>query len=88
MNTADPRKATPQQIHEVLWKITADRLSKNPEQFSPTMRFVHDLGADSLDLAEIAMGLEEELGLVAPTTLFENPELTLGDVEKALSAEL
>jgi len=88
MNTANPRKATPEQIHEVLWRITADRLSKDPAQFQPTTRFVHDLGADSLDRAEIAMGLEEELALTVPTTLFENTELTLGDVEKALTAQL
>jgi acyl carrier protein len=84
MNTADPRKATPQQIHEVLWKITADRLSKAPAQLRPESRLVHDLGADSLDLAEIAMGLEEELALTVPTTLFEKTELTLADVERSL----
>jgi acyl carrier protein len=87
MNTADPRKTTPQQVHDVLWKITADRLSKDPAQLRPESRLIHDLGADSLDLAEIAMGLEEELALVVPTTLFEKTDLTLGDVEQTLVAQ-
>ncbi len=45
--------------------------------------FKDDLGADSLDLFELIMGLEEEFGVEIPTDDLENIQ-TVGDVIKYL----
>ena len=40
-------------------KITAEKLSIEPDEVVPQASFVDDLGADSLDLVELIMALEE-----------------------------
>lgn len=41
-------------------KITAEQLGVNESDVIPTASFIEDLGADSLDLVELVMSLEEE----------------------------
>jgi len=41
-------------------KIVVDQLGVDEEQVVPTASFVDDLNADSLDLVELIMSLEEE----------------------------
>ena len=41
-------------------KIVVDQLGVDEEEVVPTASFVDDLGADSLDLVELMMALEEE----------------------------
>lgn len=43
---------------EKLREIIADVLNVDPETITPKTRFVEDLGADSLDVFQIVMGLE------------------------------
>lgn len=47
-------------ILERIKKVTAEQLGVGEEQVIPTANFVDDLGADSLDLVELIMSLEEE----------------------------
>jgi len=47
-------------ILERVTKVTAARLSAKEEAVVPSASFADDLGADSLDLVELIMGLEEE----------------------------
>lgn len=47
-------------ILERIQKVTADQLGVNEADVVPTASFVEDLGADSLDLVELVMSLEEE----------------------------
>lgn len=47
------------QIERALTEILADRLELSPKRIRPTSRLVEDLGADSLDLVEIVMQVEE-----------------------------
>ncbi len=47
-------------IFERIKKITAEQLGVNEADVVPTASFVEDLGADSLDLVELVMSLEEE----------------------------
>ena len=47
-------------IFERVKKITAEQLGVNENEVVPTASFVEDLGADSLDLVELVMSLEEE----------------------------
>ncbi|RJO61649.1 MAG: acyl carrier protein [Dehalococcoidia bacterium] len=47
-------------ILERVTKVTTARLSAKEEAVVPSASFTDDLGADSLDLVELIMGLEEE----------------------------
>jgi acyl carrier protein len=47
-------------IFERLKKIVVEQLGVNESEVVPSASFVDDLGADSLDLVELIMSLEEE----------------------------
>jgi acyl carrier protein len=47
-------------VHERVRKIIVDQLGVDEEQVVPAASFVDDLNADSLDLVELIMSLEEE----------------------------
>jgi acyl carrier protein len=47
-------------------KILADNLSIPVAQVTPQARFQEDLDADSLDLVEAVLALEEEFGVTIP----------------------
>jgi acyl carrier protein len=44
-------------------EIVMDKLNVTPEQVTPEASFVEDLGADSLDQAELVLALEDEFNL-------------------------
>jgi acyl carrier protein len=50
-------------IHERLQKIIVDQLGVDESEAVPSASFVEDLNADSLDLVELIMSLEEEFQL-------------------------
>ncbi len=47
-------------------EIIADRLKLDVEQVQTNSRFIEDLGADSLDIVEMIMQIEEDLGITIP----------------------
>ncbi len=47
-------------IFERIKTLTVDKLGVDDEEVVPSANFVDDLGADSLDLVELIMSLEEE----------------------------
>ena len=49
--------------NEKLRKIIADQLGVEEERVTPDAHFIEDLNADSLDLVELIMALEEEFGV-------------------------
>ena len=49
-----------------LKEIVMDRLDVEENQISETASFVEDLGADSLDIVELIMGIEEEFDIEIP----------------------
>ena len=49
-------------ILERVKTIVVEQLGVEDEEVVPTASFVDDLGADSLDLVELMMSLEEEFG--------------------------
>ena len=51
---------------EILAKVkemVASHLGKSEEEITPDSSFIEDLGADSLDLVELIMSMEDEFGL-------------------------
>ncbi len=50
-------------IEDKVKKIIADKLSVDLEELVPEASFVDDLGADSLDLVELVMSMEEEFDI-------------------------
>ena len=57
--------------YEALRTVTAAILGMDPEEIRPDMTFLTDLGADSLDVYQIVMGVEEELGITIPAEKIE-----------------
>lgn len=53
-------------IEEKVINIIADQLGVSTENVVPSASFVDDLGADSLDLVELMMAMEDGLGREIP----------------------
>ena len=51
---------------EKLQQIIAEVLNVDTEEITPDTTFVDDLGADSLDVFQIVMGIEEEFDIEIP----------------------
>jgi acyl carrier protein len=49
-----------------------DVLGVSEDEITPETTFTDDLGADSLDVAQIIMGIEEEFDLTVDTDSIEN----------------
>ncbi len=49
-----------QDIFERMQKIIADQFSVDPDEITTETSFEADLGADSVDLVELVMAMEEE----------------------------
>ena len=47
-------------------EIIAKELEVEPKQLSSEAKFIEDLGADSLDIVELVMALEEEFSIDIP----------------------
>lgn len=50
-------------VFEKLREIVARELKIDPEKITLDSAFVDDLGADSLDMVELVMALEDEFGI-------------------------
>ena len=57
----------------------AEQLNVNEAEIKPETKFKDDLGADSLDLFEMVMALEEEFGIEIPSEDLENI-VTVNDI--------
>ena len=53
-------------IEEKVKEIIVNQLGVDPEEVTPNAYFVEDLDADSLDLVELIMAMEEEFGIEVP----------------------
>jgi acyl carrier protein len=62
-------------IEKRVKEIIVEQLGVNENEVTPEAKFVDDLGADSLDLVELVMALEEEY----------NMEISDEDAEKILT---
>ena len=57
---------TKEEVVAKLKAIVSDRLDVEVDQVTPEKNFVEDLGADSLDIVELIMGIEEEFDIEIP----------------------
>lgn len=55
-------------VLETLKEIIVEELDVTPEQVTSEARFQEDLGADSLDVVELIMKIEEKFGIEVPDT--------------------
>lgn len=66
-------------IFEKIRAIIADKLSLDEEEITMESSFMEDLGADSLDIVELIMALEDEFDMSIPDEDAEKI-VTVGDV--------
>ena len=59
-------------VFEKLKQIIADVLNVDPDEITMDTTFMDDLGADSLDVFQIIMGIEEEFDIEVPSEEAEN----------------
>jgi acyl carrier protein len=59
-------------VQERICKIISEQLSQDAEEVVPEASFIDDLGADSLDLVELVMHMEEEFDVEIPDEEAEN----------------
>ena len=64
---------------EKMKEIIADQLSVDADSITEASSFKDDLGADSLDLFELVMALEDEYSVEIPSDGLQNM-MTVGDV--------
>ena len=53
-------------IEQKVKNIIADQLGVGEEEIKPAASFIEDLGADSLDIVELVMAMEEEFEVEIP----------------------
>ena len=68
---------------EKLCSIIAEVMDVDPGGLTEDTAFVEDLGADSLDVVDLVMSLEDEFDLEIPDEDVENVR-TVGDIVKYL----
>ena len=70
---------------EQIKKMVADNLGVEESKITENASFKDDLGADSLDLFELTMALEDEYGTEIPSEDLEKI-VTVGDVVEYVNA--
>lgn len=73
-------------IEERVRSIIVDQLAVDVTKVSQTASFIDDLGADSLDIVELVMTMEEEFDLDIPDEDAEKMK-TVGDVVKYITSK-
>jgi acyl carrier protein len=66
---------------EKVKKVVVEQLACDAKEISENSKFIEDLGADSLDVVELVMALEEEFDIEIPDEDAESI-LTVGDALK------
>ncbi len=72
---------------EKLQNIIAEVLNIEPEEVTMASTFVDDLGADSLDIFQIIMGIEEEFDIKIPDDAAEDI-VSVGDAVEQIKNAL
>ncbi|MBL0721019.1 MAG: acyl carrier protein [Sulfurovum sp.] len=67
-------------------EVVIEQLNVAADEVKEDSKFIEDLGADSLDVVELVMALEEEFDIEIPDEEAENI-LTVGDAIKFIEEE-
>ena len=79
---------TMEEIFKKMQELVAEQFETEPEEVAMDTSFEEDLGADSVDLVELVMAMEEEFD-VGEIQEDEMPTIkTVGDAVRYLSAKL
>lgn len=70
-------------VFEKVRAIVSDQLDINEDEVTPDSVLTEDLGADSLDLVDLVMSLEDEFELEVPDEELENIR-TVDDIVKLI----
>ncbi len=74
-------------VFEKIQKILADLLSIDENSITMDSSIIDDLGADSLDLVDAIVTINDEFGVEVPDDEVENLR-TVGDVVKYIEANM
>ena len=74
-------------VQEKITEIIVEQLGVKPEEVTPEASFVDDLGADSLDMAEVVMSLEDMFGIEVPDADAEDID-TFGEVVAYIASKV
>ncbi len=75
------------QVEAKVFKIVAEKLNIEEKNVSAASRFQEDLGADSLDIVELLMEIEEDFGVSISDEESERLK-TVGDAIKFIGSKL
>ena len=59
-------------VFEKLQEIIAEQLEIDPEEIDYESNIIDDLGADSLDIVDLVMSVEDEFGIEVPDEALES----------------
>jgi acyl carrier protein len=76
-----------QEIETKVRKVLAEQLAVDETQVTPEARFAEDLNADSLDLTEAVLALEDEMGIEIPEEEMEGVR-TVGQAIDLIASKL
>ena len=76
-----------QEIESRVRKVLAEQLAVDESQVTPQARFAEDLNADSLDLTEAVLALEDEMGIEIPEEEMEGVK-TVGQAVELVASKL
>ena len=74
-------------VAEKVKKMNVEQLGVSESEVVPEAKFIDDLGADSLDIVELVMALEDEYGIEIPDEDAEKIE-TVGDAIKYIEEHM
>ncbi|MBC8570245.1 acyl carrier protein [Zongyangia hominis] len=74
-------------VLEKVREILCDQLDVDEEQVTMEASITDDLGADSLDVVDLVMSIEEEFDLEFPDEEVENIK-TVGDIVKYIESKI
>lgn len=75
-------------MFEKLCKLIADQFGVEPDSVKADTAFVDDLGADSVDLVDLSMALEEEFGIEELGEEEASSISTVGDLVRFLQNKI
>ena len=75
-------------MFDKLCKLIAEQFGVEPETITADTAFVDDLGADSVDLMDLSMALEDEFGMEEMDSEDIESIVTVGDLHRYMQEHL